>query len=94
MAEQTIEQTLPTNGTITVQQPNMTLAMVGLGKMGANMTTRLLQGGHQLVVYDPIINHWAQPNAGSLATYQPGSWGPAFADELLTRDGRVWRIGD
>ncbi len=30
----------------------MQLAMVGLGKMGANMVTRLLKGGHQLVVYD------------------------------------------
>jgi len=26
--------------------------MVGLGKMGANMTTRLLRAGHQVVVYD------------------------------------------
>lgn len=30
----------------------MQIAMVGLGKMGANMTTRLLRGGHQVVVYD------------------------------------------
>lgn len=30
----------------------MELGMVGLGKMGANMTTRLLKGGHQMVVYD------------------------------------------
>ena len=30
----------------------MQLAMIGLGRMGANMTTRLLQGGHQVVVYD------------------------------------------
>ncbi|HTX58009.1 MAG TPA: decarboxylating 6-phosphogluconate dehydrogenase [Candidatus Acidoferrales bacterium] len=30
----------------------MQLGMVGLGKMGANMTTRLLQGGHAVVVYD------------------------------------------
>lgn len=30
----------------------MELAMIGLGKMGANMTTRLLNGGHRLVVYD------------------------------------------
>lgn len=30
----------------------MKLAMVGLGKMGANMTTRLLRGGHQVVAYD------------------------------------------
>lgn len=30
----------------------MQIAMVGLGKMGANMTMRLLRGGHQVVVYD------------------------------------------
>lgn len=30
----------------------MQLGMVGLGKMGANMTKRLLDGGHQLVVSD------------------------------------------
>lgn len=30
----------------------MKLGMVGLGKMGANMTTRLLEGGHELVVTD------------------------------------------
>lgn len=30
----------------------MQLGMIGLGKMGANMTIRLLQGGHKLVVYD------------------------------------------
>lgn len=30
----------------------MQIAMVGLGKMGANMTMRLLRGGHQVVAYD------------------------------------------
>ena len=30
----------------------MQLGMVGLGRMGANMTRRLLRGGHQLVVSD------------------------------------------
>jgi 6-phosphogluconate dehydrogenase len=30
----------------------MQLGMVGLGKMGANMTTRLIRGGHEVVVYD------------------------------------------
>jgi 6-phosphogluconate dehydrogenase len=30
----------------------MELGMIGLGKMGANMTERLLKGGHQVVVYD------------------------------------------
>ena len=30
----------------------MQIGMVGLGRMGANMTTRLMQGGHEVVVYD------------------------------------------
>ena len=30
----------------------MQLAMIGLGRMGANMVRRLLQGGHQCVVFD------------------------------------------
>jgi len=30
----------------------MELGMIGLGKMGANMTQRLLEGGHRVVVYD------------------------------------------
>jgi 6-phosphogluconate dehydrogenase len=30
----------------------MDIAMVGLGKMGANMAGRLLQGGHRVVVFD------------------------------------------
>jgi len=29
----------------------MEIAMIGLGKMGGNMTTRLLQGGHRVVAY-------------------------------------------
>lgn len=30
----------------------MELAMIGLGKMGANMATRLVNGGHRVVAYD------------------------------------------
>jgi 6-phosphogluconate dehydrogenase len=30
----------------------MQIAMVGLGRMGANMVRRLLRGGHECVVYD------------------------------------------
>lgn len=30
----------------------MQLGMVGLGKMGANMTTRLVRGGHQVIAFD------------------------------------------
>ncbi|MBI1878712.1 MAG: decarboxylating 6-phosphogluconate dehydrogenase [Chloroflexi bacterium] len=30
----------------------MDIAMIGLGKMGSNMVTRLLRGGHRVVAYD------------------------------------------
>src|SRR4051812_25482897 len=30
----------------------MQLAMIGLGRMGGNMAKRLVQGGHELIVYD------------------------------------------
>jgi nucleoside-diphosphate-sugar epimerase len=30
----------------------MQLGMVGLGRMGANMTTRLVRGGHEVVAFD------------------------------------------
>jgi 6-phosphogluconate dehydrogenase len=31
----------------------MEIAMIGLGRMGANMAQRLMRGGHQVVGYDP-----------------------------------------
>ena len=31
----------------------MQIGMIGLGRMGANMVRRLLQGGHDCVAYDP-----------------------------------------
>ena len=30
----------------------MQIGMIGLGRMGANMVRRLLQGGHECVVFD------------------------------------------
>ena len=32
----------------------MEIGMIGLGRMGSNMARRLLDGGHHVVVYDPI----------------------------------------
>ena len=43
---------------------------------------------------DPIIRDWGEsPDAPALITYEPGSWGPAEADDSLAREGRVWRRG-
>ncbi|HQZ47040.1 MAG TPA: glucose-6-phosphate dehydrogenase [Microbacteriaceae bacterium] len=41
-------------------------------------------------ILDPIEEFWAA-QGGPLEQYGPGSWGPASADALLERDGRVWR---
>ena len=41
-------------------------------------------------ILDPVEQYWASLH-GPLEQYAPGSWGPASADALLARDGRVWR---
>ncbi|MFJ4225346.1 glucose-6-phosphate dehydrogenase [Microbacterium sp. NPDC089695] len=41
-------------------------------------------------ILDPVEEYWAS-EGGPVDQYAPGSWGPASADDLLARDGRVWR---
>ena len=48
----------------------MQLGMIGLGRMGANMVRRLLEGGHQCVVFD------RSPNAVKQLVAGEGSWEP------------------
>ena len=44
---------------------------------------------------DPILQVWeTNTEAQPLAFYEPGSWGPTEADELLTQDGRKWSTWD
>ncbi|WP_062377705.1 glucose-6-phosphate dehydrogenase [Demequina pelophila] len=38
---------------------------------------------------DPILEFWA--GQGRPEAYRSGTWGPPGADEMLARDGRVWR---
>nr|CAA9327808.1 MAG: Glucose-6-phosphate 1-dehydrogenase [uncultured Nocardioidaceae bacterium] len=40
-------------------------------------------------ILDPVIAHWAR--GGDVEQYDAGGWGPGSADEMLARDGRVWR---
>ena len=56
----------------------MQIGMIGLGRMGANMTRRLLRGGHSVVVYD--LNPAAV--AGLAAE---GAVGSASLDELVAK---------
>ena len=41
-------------------------------------------------IVDPLIEAWTEADTSPLHIYEPGSWGPAAADELLARDGREW----
>jgi glucose-6-phosphate 1-dehydrogenase len=43
-------------------------------------------------VVDPILEGW-EMGAAPLAFYEPNSWGPREADELLAREGAVWMAG-
>ncbi len=56
----------------------MELGMVGLGRMGANMTTRLIEGGHRVIVYDRDSKAVATSVAG-------GASGAASLDDLVAR---------
>jgi 6-phosphogluconate dehydrogenase len=58
----------------------MRIAMIGLGKMGANMTERLLRGGHEVVAFD------RNPDAVA-ASVGKGAIGAASLDELVAACG-------
>jgi len=56
----------------------MQLGMVGLGRMGANMTRRLMRGGHQLVVSDLSADSVKQLSG-------EGATGSASLDDLIRK---------
>ncbi len=43
---------------------------------------------------DPLMAAWEEKSIPSLTSYRPGTWGPVEGDQLLSRDGRVWRLSD
>jgi 6-phosphogluconate dehydrogenase len=67
-------------------EEDMQLGMVGLGKMGANMTTRLVRGGHQVIAFD------RSPDAVK-ASVANGAGGAGSLEELvkqLSAPRAVW----
>src|SRR5574337_829248 len=64
----------------------MELGMIGLGRMGANMTKRLLQGGHRVVCYDR--NPEAVRRVAGEGTV--GADSPATLAERLPRPRVIW----
>jgi 6-phosphogluconate dehydrogenase len=64
----------------------MQLGMIGLGRMGANMTSRLLKSGHQCVVYDRSAN----VVAGLVKEKAVGATSLADFAKKLTKPRAVW----
>jgi 6-phosphogluconate dehydrogenase len=67
-------------------EEGMQLGMVGLGKMGANMTTRLVRGGHQVIAFD------RSPDAvkGSVANGASGATSLEDLVKQLSAPRAVW----
>ena len=60
------------------REDTMQLGMIGLGRMGANMVSRLVRGGHQCVVFDM--------NPTTVQTLvNEGAVGTASLDEFVAR---------
>ncbi len=62
-------------------------AMIG----DATLYTRqdMVEASWQAV--QPILDDWAETKF-DFPNYAPGTWGPAAADEMLARQGHVWRV--
>jgi glucose-6-phosphate 1-dehydrogenase len=43
-------------------------------------------------IIDPLIQSWEDQSTADLAVYDIGSWGPFEAEDLLSQDGRRWRM--
>lgn len=40
----------------------------------------------------PILDRWQESPPSDFPNYQAGTWGPKAAEELLSREGRAWRL--
>jgi glucose-6-phosphate 1-dehydrogenase len=56
----------------------------------ATLYTRqdMVEASWQVVM--PILEDWANRKF-EYPNYDPGTWGPAASDEMLARQGHVWR---
>ena len=57
----------------------------------ASLFTRADEVEEAWSIVDPIVEAWSEEPAPDFPNYDAGTWGPAAADELLTREGRRWR---
>jgi glucose-6-phosphate 1-dehydrogenase len=43
------------------------------------------------MIFDQVLQAWVRQKSQGLPQYAAGQWGPAAADALIERDGRIWR---
>jgi glucose-6-phosphate 1-dehydrogenase len=61
-----------------------------LGDQTLYARTDMTERGWEIVM--PILDEWARAkDSVEFPNYEAGTWGPAAADELIGRAGRVWR---
>ena len=48
----------------------------------------MVEAGWALI--QPVLDQWSSLPARNFPNYAAGGWGPSEADDLLSRDGRVW----
>ncbi|NGX39703.1 MAG: Glucose-6-phosphate 1-dehydrogenase [Chlamydiae bacterium] len=43
-------------------------------------------------LFTPVLEEWQKTEPDCFPNYQCGTWGPQLAEDMITRDGRKWRI--
>jgi glucose-6-phosphate 1-dehydrogenase len=43
-------------------------------------------------LFTPLLEHWATEKPSDFPNYAAGTWGPKAAEELLSEEGRKWRL--
>jgi glucose-6-phosphate 1-dehydrogenase len=56
----------------------------------ASLFTRADQTEISWDLFDPILASWQDPAVSPLQKYDPGSWGPAVADQFIASTGHKW----
>lgn len=47
---------------------------------------------HSWRIFTPILDYWAGHPPADFPNYESGTWGPKSADEMISKDGRSWRL--
>ena len=47
---------------------------------------------HSWQFFTPILEYWANNKPKDFPNYPCGSWGPKSAEEMISKDGRKWRL--